>query len=116
MYHLFRQSNKFFYFGAFSIGADITAGFFAMHLINKSKENVQLIFKDFKADFLKRAEGDVHFYCNMGTQISDLVSKAISSHDRVNSPVLIIAKVPSLSDEIVAEFELTLSLKNKRNS
>ena len=32
---------------------------------------------DFKANFLKRAEGDVHFYCNMGMEISDLVSKNI---------------------------------------
>ena len=101
------------YFGALSVGADITGGFLAMMCIQKSKHKIALIFKDFKADFLKRAEGDVHFKCNEGLKISKLVEQAIESGERENMIVHIEASVPSISEDIVAKFELTLSLKDK---
>ena len=44
------------YFGVLSVGADVTGGFLAMKLIQESKSKIALIFKDFHADFLKRAE------------------------------------------------------------
>ena len=102
------------YFGALSVGADITGGFLAMTCIQKSKRNVALIFKDFKADFLKRAEGDVHFTCNQGKDILSLVDKTIQSGNRENMTVYIDALVPSISQDLVAKFELTLSLKERK--
>jgi len=102
------------YFGALSVGADITGGFLAMMCIRNSNKNISLIFKDFKADFLKRAEGDVHFKCNQGEDISALVDKTIESGERENMIVHIDASVPSISDDVVARFELTLSLKDKK--
>ena len=102
------------YFGALSVGADITGGFLAMMCIQESKRKVALIFKDFKANFLKRAEGDVHFICSEGTAISSLVEKTINSGQRESMVVHIHALVPSISDDIVAKFELTLSLKEKK--
>ena len=101
------------YFGALSVGADITGGFLAMMCIQKTKKKVALIFKDFKADFLKRAEGDVHFICNQGDDITSLVNKTIQSGHRENMVVYIDAIVPSISSDVVAKFELTLSLKDK---
>tara|TARA_Y100001970_G_C14215547_1_gene849444 strand:+ start:19 stop:492 length:474 start_codon:yes stop_codon:yes gene_type:complete len=101
------------YFGALSVGADITGGFLAMMCIKESNAKVALIFKDFKADFLKRAEGDVHFKCYQGSEISKLVKKTIDSGQRENMIVNIEAIVPSISDDIVAQFQLTLSLKEK---
>ena len=101
------------YFGALSVGADITGGFLAMMCIQKSKRKVALIFKDFKADFLKRAEGDVHFRCNQGSNIVNLVEKTIKSGQRESAIVNIDAYVPSISSDLVATFELTLSLKEK---
>ena len=101
------------YFGALSVGADITGGFLAMICIQKSKREVALIFKDFKADFLKRAEGDVHFKCAQGSDVAGLVEKTISSGQRENMVVNIDAYVPTISNDIVAKFELTLSLKEK---
>ena len=99
------------YFGVLSIGADLTGGFLAMHLIRKSQYNISLIFKDFHADFLKRAESDVHFYCIEGLKIKKLVKLTEKSDERQNALINIFAKVPSISDEIVAKFKLTLSLK-----
>ena len=99
------------YFGALSVGADITGGFLAMLCIKESKKKVSLIFKDYKANFLRRAEGDVHFICKQGKEISELVNKTIQSDNRENMLLYIEAFVPSISNDIIAKFELTLSLR-----
>ena len=101
------------YFGVLSVGADVTGGFLAMKLISESKSSISLIFKDFHADFLQRAEGDVHFICEQGIAIQNLVEKTEQTGKRQNLPVHIIATVPSISNDPVAKFKLTLSLKKK---
>ena len=101
------------YFGVLSVGADVTGGFLAMNLIRKNKSRISLIFKDFYADFLKRAEGDVHFICEDGLAIQNLVEVTEQTGERQNLPVHITATVPSISDEPVVKFILTLSLKKK---
>ena len=101
------------YFGVLAVGADITGGFLAMNPIQESGRKINLIFKDFKADFLKRPEGDVHFICNDGLAVRELVEKVTKSTDRHNFKLNIDAIVPSISTEIVAKFQLTLSLKDK---
>lgn len=101
------------YIGVLVVGADVTGGFLAMDPIMKSGRNIALLFKDFKADFLKRPEGDVHFYCNDGLAIRELVEKAIETGERHNFTMLIEATVPSISMDVVARFELTLTLKDK---
>jgi acyl-coenzyme A thioesterase PaaI-like protein len=101
------------YFGVLAVGADVTGGFLAMDSIMKSKRNIALLFKDFKVDFLKRPEGDVHFYCNDGLAIRKLVEKAIETGERHNFTMTIEATVPSISMDVVARFELTLTLKDK---
>jgi len=117
----FKRRNKnhlkSMYFGALSIGADVAGGVLAMDLIRKSRHNISLVFKDFKAEFLKRPEGDTYFTCNDGQAVKKLIDSAISTGERVNMPLKITATVPELSgDEPVAEFILTLSLKDKPTS
>ena len=73
---------------------------------------LSLVFKDFKADFLKRPLGNVHFHCSQGYEISKLINKTIKSKDRQNFLLNVDATVPSISNEIVAKFQLTLSLKS----
>ena len=111
----FRTKNHLgsMYFGVLAVGADVTGGFLAMDPIMKSGRKVALIFKDFKADFIKRPEGDVHFYCNDGFAIRELVNEAIKTGERHNFTMSIEATVPSISSDIVARFKLTLSLKDK---
>ena len=101
------------YFGVLAVGADVTGGFLAMRYIQASTSKIALIFKDFKAEFLKRAEGDVHFVCEDGIAIQNLVRAAEETGERQNLPVQIIATVPEISDEPVAKFILTLSIKKK---
>lgn len=104
------------YFGALSVGADVTGGFLAMPPIQKSKRKIILVFKDFNAKFLRRAESDVYFLCKDGQAVSDLVDKAIETGERQNYQLTITATTPKISDEIVAEFELTLSIKDYTNT
>ena len=102
------------YFGALAIGADCSAGLIAMKLIRRSAQDISLIFKSMDAEFFKRAEGDVHFTCDQGHEISKLVAAAIESTERVESPVNVTARVPDkFGEEPVARFTLVLSLKKK---
>lgn len=99
------------YFGALSIGADVAGGLAAMRAIEASGGHVSLIFKDFRAEFLRRAEGDVHFRCDQGQAIRELVALARSSGEREEMPVHVTATVPAEGEEPAARFTLTLSLK-----
>ncbi len=101
------------YFGVLATGADIAGGLAAMKEITDSKKKVALSFKDFHAEFLKRAEGDVHFVCTQIPEINKFVGDVIKSGERMNFPVHIEAIVPSEGTEPVAKFILTLSLKLK---
>ena len=101
------------YLGALAIGADIASGYFAFHYLQKYKKSISLIFKDFHADFYKRSMGDVVVTCDMGSEIKDLIESSLKTPDRVNLPVVVKASVPSISDDVVAEFTLTLSVKTK---
>jgi acyl-coenzyme A thioesterase PaaI-like protein len=102
------------YFGVLCTGADIAGGLVAMSEIEKSGKKIALSFKDFHADFLKRAHGDVHFKCTQSREIKKFVDDVISSRERKNFPVIIEATVPSKpEDGVVAKFVLTLSLKLK---
>jgi acyl-coenzyme A thioesterase PaaI-like protein len=106
------------YFGALAAGADCAAGLMAMMLIweeqKKSKTQINLVFQDFKADFHKRADGDVVFTSTQGAEIAALVKQAATGNERVSLPVKVIATIPSqYGTEPVAEFVLTLSLKKR---
>ena len=102
------------YFGAMSIGADLAAGILAFRKIREQNQQISLIFKNFNAEFLKRAEGHTLFSCNDGEKIDDLIKKAIESEERVEEEIKVTATVPTeFGDEPVAKFKLTMSLKMK---
>lgn len=112
----FRTRNhlKSMYFGALCIGADLAGGLIAFHLMHLRKAHVSFVFKDVKAEFLKRPEGDVHFTCEDGAAIENLMDRTLASGERQETTVTVIATVPSkLGEEPVARFALTLSLKRR---
>ena len=100
------------YIGALAIGADLSSALLALNIVDKSKRKIIPIFKDLKAEFLKRAEGDVHFVCDEGEKIDRMVKKVLSQNIRVNEVINVVAYVPSkLGKNPVAKFSLTLSIK-----
>lgn len=109
-----RRDIHAMYLGTLCMGADMASGLIAFKLVRERKLRVNFIFKDMKAEFLKRAEGPVHFTNNEGRLIQDLLQRALDTGERQEASVPVIATVPSkLGDEPVARFELTLSLKRK---
>lgn len=109
-----RNHLRSMYFGALCIGADIAGGLIAFELIRKSGAKVAFIFKDVRAEFLKRAEGDVVFTNEDGALVQDLVRRALETGEREEATVRVTARVPSkLGEEPVAQFALTLSLKRR---
>lgn len=114
----FRRRNRnhlnSMYFGALCVGADCTGGLLAMKYIEERAERIALVFKDFQADFLKRAEDDTYFICEQGREISALVDLACRCEDRQEMAVNVTATVPArFGDESVATFTMTLSLKRR---
>lgn len=103
------------YFGALCIGADCAGGLLGMHFMKKTGHDFSFAFKDFKAEFLKRPEGDVLLTCRDTAPIKNLVDEAVKTGERVHAPLKITATVPKLlGDEPVAQFVLTLSIKKKK--
>lgn len=102
------------YFGALNIGAEASAGVLAMFNIQKSGKRIDFLFKDYKVNFLKRADGDVHFICEDGEIISDLIQKAAETSERLNATLKGYAVVPKKDPNAhIAEFEITLTVKRR---
>lgn len=109
-----RRDIHAMYLGVLCMGADVAAGLPAFDLVRRRKVRVSFIFKDIRAEFLKRAEGDVHFTNADRPLIQDLIDRAVSSGAREEATVRVTATVPSkLGAEAVARFELTLSVKRR---
>jgi acyl-coenzyme A thioesterase PaaI-like protein len=110
-----RTSNHLgsMYFAALCAGADAAAGLAAFKTISSKRARVSLIFKDFSAEFFKRAEGDVEFSCSDGAAVREAVERTIGSGERENVLTRVVATVPSISEEPIASFVLTLSLKRR---
>ncbi len=112
----FRTKNHLgaMYFGALAVGSELCIAMLAVKQIQASGERIDFLFKDYKANFLKRAEGDVHFICEEAQVVVDQINEAKTSEERINRTMKAYAIVPSVSQtERVAEFELTLSVKRR---
>ncbi|MBX7148985.1 DUF4442 domain-containing protein [bacterium] len=112
--YLTRNHVKSMYFGVLAMGADLAGGLSMVDAIEKTGNKVGFIFKDFTANFIKRAMSDVHFICEEGEIATKAVKETLKTKKRVNATVNMYATTPKVSgDEHVAEFTLTLSVKAK---
>jgi hypothetical protein len=102
------------YFGALCIGADAAAALLGFQLLRARRPRISVIFRDVRAEFLRRPEADVHFACEQGRELRDLMDRAEGSGERESLLVRVVATVPEISaDSPVANFELTLSVKKR---
>ena len=112
-----RNHVQSMYIGVFTVGADLTGGLLTLRSIQKRKRKVVLIFKDFNANFFKRAEKDVIFICRDGVEIDHAVQQAVDKGERINLPINITAMLSQdTEDDPVANFRLTLSIKDRINA
>jgi hypothetical protein len=104
------------YFGALGIGADCVVAILALQVAKQYPDHqVVPIFKDFQANFLKRAETDVVFSCTAGEEIKDMIEEALQSGQRVTRSIAAQALNAS-QNEVFADFNLGLSLKVVKRS
>lgn len=96
------------YLGVLAVGADLACGMLGLYHIQESGKSISLVFKDMKADFLKRPDQDVDFICTQGAEVKKMVENSIKTGERQSIPLKIKAKC---GGDIVSEFTLSLSLK-----
>ncbi len=102
------------YFGALCVGADLAGGLPAAKVMFARYPKMKLVFADMKAEFLKRADGDVLFRNRDGRRVAEAVEQAGRTGERVTIPLEVVALVPKkYGDEPVARFTMSLSLKLK---
>ena len=102
------------YVGVLAAGADLASGMNALFAMRKGHPRVLPVFKEMRAEFLKRADGDVHFACAEGHRILEAVARADETGERITLPIEVVATVPSkYGSEPVARFTMGLSLKRK---
>lgn len=100
-----------FYFGSLAIGADAAAGLLAFYYAENSGHQVNILFKDFQAKFLRRGLNDVCFTCTDAAKVEQAIAKTIATGERVNIPVDVIASEVGKPNEAIAAFVMTLSMK-----
>ena len=96
------------YFGALSVGADFTAGLLVLNILKQHNSKAKLIFKDFKADFIKRATSDVVFICNDFKIAESAILENINSRERINFKINVKA---FCKEDLIGNFTLTTSIK-----
>lgn len=101
------------YFGALGIGAELSIAAACAMTIHESKQKIDFVFKDYKAEYLKRADGDVLFVCDQIEDVVNLVEQSKSTPERIEKLLKGYAYVPSKSEEPVMTYELTLSVRNR---
>lgn len=101
------------YFGALAMGAELSIALTAVDQIQKSKKKVDFIFKDFKSEFLKRADGHVLFICNEAVEIKNLIEQALQTEDRLEKTFKGHAIVENKPEVEIMKYSLTLSVKKR---
>ncbi|MCO5114462.1 MAG: DUF4442 domain-containing protein [Bdellovibrionaceae bacterium] len=101
------------YFGALAIGAELSVAITAVDQIQKSKKRIDFIFKDFKAEFLKRADGHVLFICEEAGGVKQLIAEAAEKEDRLEKEFRGYAVVEGRPEDKIMTYSLTLSVKKR---
>lgn len=106
-----RNHLKSMYFGSLAVGADVAAGLHAFYFAGLSGARISFAFKSVKAEFLKRPMSDVQFISNEGQKVKEAFDEAMETKERVNRWIHV--DVKNKDDEIVATFEMEISVKVK---
>ncbi|MES2965624.1 MAG: DUF4442 domain-containing protein [Bdellovibrionota bacterium] len=111
----FRTRNHLgvMYFGALAMGAELSIALKAVQEIQRSGQRIDFLFKNFKCEFHKRADGDVQFICDEAEAVAELIQTAATSPDRMERTFKGRAIVPSKSQDSIMDYELTLTVKNR---
>ncbi len=101
------------YFGALAMGAELSIALKAIEAIQESGKKIDFIFKDFSAQFLRRADGHTHFICEQAAEVNELIQQSLESSERLEKTFSGYAIVPKAGEEPVMKYTLTLSVRNR---
>lgn len=101
------------YFGALAMGAELSVALMAVDQIQKSKKKIDFIFKDFNAEFLKRADGHVLFICDEALGVGELIRQSLTSDERIEKTFKGRAVIEGKPDVDIMKYSLTLSVKRR---
>ena len=101
------------YFGALAMGAELSIALNVVQELYHSSKKIDFIFKDFQCEFLKRADGHVHFICDEAAAVRDFLLEAAQGTERHNKTFSGYAIVPARSQEPIIKYKLTLSVKRR---
>ena len=104
------------YFGSLAMGAELSVALKAVQEIQASQDRIEFIFKDFKCEFSRMADGHVHFICEEADKVAALVHRTAASSERQEQTFKGFAIVPSQGTDPVMTYSLTLSMKNRTKS
>ncbi len=107
-----RNHLNVMYFGALAMGAELSIAGVAVGALQKGGDRIDFIFKNFDAQFLKRADGHVHFVCDQVSEIRELIEDARKTPERLEGTFEGYAVVEG-GKEPVMKYKLTLSVKNR---
>jgi hypothetical protein len=97
------------YFGALAMGAELSIALRLLDRMHREKAPIQFIFKDFSADFLKRAESAVSFVTEEVGEIDQLIETCLQSSKRENGSFRGFAQ--NSGGEKLMNYQLTISIK-----
>lgn len=100
------------YFGALCIGGELAVGLPMALMIQERRSKAQLVFKDFQADFLKRADGPTQFIFDGVEALKSQLDRAIATKERFTETYDVEAFVKT-KPECVARFKVTISVKDR---
>jgi hypothetical protein len=101
------------YFGVLGIGAELSIAGAAVFAVEQLGQRVDIIFKDYSCEFLKRADGHVLFCCDEVKDVRKVIMDAAQSPDRIEKTLSGYAVLEKQPDVRLANYRLTLSVKNR---
>ncbi len=99
------------YFGALAMGAELSVSVPILEAMFIYKKPISFIFKDFKCNFLKRADTSVIFEFSDVELCRRVIQQAVTSGDRINHTFS--GKAYSKNDHanVFMTFDITVSIK-----
>lgn len=99
------------YFGAMMVGAELSAGVFVLQWMSQNKNKFSFVFSHAEGDFNRRAESDIVFRCEDGSEVLRLFDLSRETGER-QATTLHVSAYDSNKDQ-VATFSFTLSVRVK---
>lgn len=102
------------YFASLAMAAELSTGALASLHTQQTKPGVSMLITGMDARYFKKAKGKTIFTCVDGLKIKGAVEQAIQTGESVTVIAQSLGK--NNSDELVAEFNFTWSLKSRKNN